>query len=221
MRALIAVFFFGLGGAAQAQDCPDFYRFVDFGLEDDAGRMYRGGPIFRAENFDETPLLIASGTQCLDVYPTLTDGRGNPMPVVSSVQYDPAVAGLDLTDFRLTDVGNAKALAEVTAARHQDWLESSTSLITRGDNYVCAAPDGTGDLSCQLVSPYDGNMPLVVYCNATNCAMLGLAMNERLAISGRWPSQQRYIDDPHTAAIENAQRVQQIFEFLEPLSASN
>jgi len=37
--------------SSNAQTCPDYYRFVDFGLEDDSGVMYRGGTLLRAEGF--------------------------------------------------------------------------------------------------------------------------------------------------------------------------
>ena len=67
-------------GVANAGNCPDFFRFVDFGQTDKNGVVYRGGSFLRAENFDGTALLDIKRTECREVIETNTDGRGYPIP---------------------------------------------------------------------------------------------------------------------------------------------
>ena len=50
LRVIASVLFILFASQANAQSCPDYYRFVDFGLKGNDGVIYRGGPTFRAEN---------------------------------------------------------------------------------------------------------------------------------------------------------------------------
>ena len=113
---LLGVFLFVAGGAA-AQSCPDFYRFVDFGLKGQDGIIYRGGTLLRAENTNREALLLTERTTCLDVTILAKDGRGNPVPVVSSINYDPAKTGLGLDELRVTSEQNVQNVAEGLAEK--------------------------------------------------------------------------------------------------------
>lgn len=220
MRAIIAVFVFGLGSAAQAQDCPDFYRFVDFGVVDDAGLMYRGGPLLRAENFDEDRLLIEDETICLDVWPTLTDGRGNPMPLVSEIHYDPAAIGAPFTELTVRATTDTTAAATQSGVVYTDWRDDPASQLTQGETFLCARTDLTPHIGCQLVSPYSTEAPLNVYCHEGACRLPVLAMDERVFVSARWDIDVDYMNDPDAAGASMMEAVHAIHDFMAPLSAS-
>ncbi len=197
---------------ASADSCPDRYRFVDFGLEDSDGIIRRGGTILRAFDLEGTHLLVPERTICLSVDEVARDGRGLPIPVVSSVDIDPKVTAIDLTELRLRAVKDVAAAAEANASLHHEKLAQSGTITTRGQNFLCASTNGTDDLSCQISTPYGGNVPLVIYCDAQLCEMPVMGRDEQLVGSAAW---RREAADPGAAGIEISDKVQRIHDFLE------
>lgn len=220
MRKILTLLFFAaLAGPLQAQTCPDFFRFVDFGLIDGDGNTYRGGPVFRAEGFDETPLLLRDQTECTDVRDVLKDGRGNPIPVATRITYDPAQTGLALQGLHVSAVGDTAQTAAENASAHLALLAQPGSTTARGDSFLCAQNPDADTISCQLASPYPGNTPLVVYCNATSCDMPVMAINDRLMVSAAWSRPGAPSTDLIRIGADMSDRVRQIHAFLTPISS--
>jgi hypothetical protein len=209
-----------LSNQANAQDCPSFYRFVDFGLEGNDGRIYRGGTTFRAESFDGQSLILKSQTKCRAVREISKDGHGNPIPVVSSVDYDPSVMDVRLDKLNISIVDSTDTIAKESAKSHQDRVARPDAKLTRGSNFLCVTLRAKDGLSCQLVSPYSGNRPLYVYCDVAKCTMPVLAIDSQLAASAGWPSDDISTDNPSSAGIKISKKVFKIHDFLKPLSAA-
>lgn len=205
---------------AFAQSCPDFFRFVDFGLEANDGKIYRGGMILRAEGFEGQSLLLSEQTKCRDITDLAEDGHGNPIPVVTSINYDPAETGLDLTELNVSLLADTEAAVANNGTNHQTLLKSSDAASTRGANFLCVRERGMLDLSCQVVSPYSGNIPLFVYCDPTQCKISALAINDRVQVRAVWEIEENSLSDPNAAGGEISIKVQQVHDFLQPLSAS-
>ena len=142
LKPLAAVFAILFASHALAEDCPRFYRFVDFGIEGDDGVIYRGGPAFRVEGFDGHLLVHATRTQCLGVRDVLADGHGNPIPVVASIDYDPVRTGADLIALRVAKADDLRTVAEENAAAHRANLEQVGAVETRGESSLCVRRDG-------------------------------------------------------------------------------
>ncbi|MGJ8622502.1 MAG: hypothetical protein ACSHW1_06965 [Yoonia sp.] len=217
VRVIAALSFLILASPSYAQDCPAFFRFVDFGLEGRDGEIYRGGTVVRAEGFDGQPLLLRALTACLPVEDVAKDGRGNPIPVVTSIDYDPEAIDLPLTTLRVTASADPAAQASRATAAHRERLEMAGTTITDGSDFRCASPADFQGLSCQFVSPYPGNGDLVVYCDAARCEMPALAINTQLIITARWPSGDAHSTEAAPAAQEIQRTIQQIANFLNPL----
>lgn len=207
-------------GQASAEGCPDFFRFVDFGLETQDGTI-RGGPTYRAEGVDGQALLIRELSVCRDVRDVALDGRGNPIPVVTSVNYDPENTGMDLIELRLTVVEDIVSEAEHNAAEHRTRLERQVAIIRRGPDYLCASLEEPNKISCQFKSPFGGNLALVVYCDPLECRMPVLALNEKVIAIATWLPSKASLKDHEAAALEIADKVQQVHDFLAPLSSWN
>ena len=216
MRAapLAVLFFAGLASPAAA-DCPAFYRFVDFGITDDNGTLYRGGPVFRAEDFDGTPLLFTPATVCEDVADLLKDGRGNPIPVVSRITYDRRETDPALGWITVSAVPDASAKAAAFVALHAESLTLPGTVPFRGETFLCAQT-GETEQSCQVVSPFATDAPLVVFCADAACTAPAIAMTDRLAITASWP---RGGLAPQEEAANIAEKVGAIAEFLAPISS--
>jgi hypothetical protein len=206
--------------ASHAQTCPDYYRFVDFGLEDNNGRMYRGGTLLRAEGFSAEALLLENLTQCIEVRDLAKDGHGNPIPVVKSINYIPEITGTDLNALRVSREKDTEAAANQNAKMHLANIQNTENITTKGENFVCVKPKTADMMSCQLVSPYAGNISLVVYCNATTCEMPVLAINKELMITASWKSSAAMLEDPLGVGSQSVAKAQQIHDFLKPLSAT-
>ncbi len=218
-RLLPILFFWLCVDLAHAQGCPDFYRFVDFGLVGNDGKTYRGGTTFRAEDFNGDALLIEEKTTCLPVSDIAKDGHGNPIPVVSSINYDPEKTGEDFDELQVSAVPDTGALATNNATSHQKRLGQDGVKITRGSDFLCASETVSKTLSCQLVSPYPGNIPLVVYCEFKTCTMPVLAINPMLHVSAQWSIENSLLLNPQSAGSKFARKVKQVHDFLKPLSA--
>lgn len=213
-------YIFSFTSPTYAQTCPDYYRFVDFGFEDNTGTMYRGGTLLRAEGFSAEALLLEDLTKCLEVRDLAKDGHGNPIPVVESINYITEITGAELSALRVSRIKDTEAAANKNAETHLANFENTENIATKGENFVCVTPKTADMISCQLVSPYAGNISLVVYCNAETCNMPVLAINKQLMISASWKSNDAMLKDPLRAGSQSAAKAQQIHDFLKPLSAS-
>lgn len=220
MRKIIFVFVSLIlsNGQAYAEGCPDFFRFVDFGLETPDGTI-RGGPTYRAEGFEGQALLIRELAVCGEVRDVAVDGHGNPIPVVTSVTYDPKMTGVDLTELRLTVVDDMVSEAERNAVEHRARLGRQTTTTRRGPDFLCASLEELGAVSCQFMSPFGGNLALVVYCDGMECRMPVLALNERVIAAATWVPSHASRNNHVSAASEIADKVQQVHDFLAPLSS--
>lgn len=216
MGPLILLILFGAG--ARAESCPDFFRFVDFGLDTPDGTT-RGGPTYRAESFEGQGLLIRDRTTCRTVPNLASDGHGNPIPVVTSVEYDPDKTGIDLSELRLTSVDDVVSETEQSAAAHRARLEHQNVTIERGSEYLCASLQDRKSISCQFISPVGGNLALVVHCDPSACTLPMLALNEKVVAVAKWRPSQASVVDHQTAISEMAGKVQKIHDFLDPLSS--
>ncbi|WP_093010227.1 hypothetical protein [Roseivivax halotolerans] len=212
---LLAALSFG-PGLASAAPCPDFYRFVDFGITTPE-MIVRGGPTFRAEDFEETPLLLREETVCRDARDVAKDGRGNPIPITRSIAYDPSVLPTALEALRLAAVDDIAAVTKGHAETHRTRLAPGEARITRGSDYLCAESPNAAEISCQLRSPFGGNLPLVVYCNAESCVLPGFAVNERVIGSARWRT--GGAGNAEAIATESASKLSAIHDFLTPLTS--
>ncbi|MBT8412432.1 MAG: hypothetical protein KJP02_11645 [Octadecabacter sp.] len=220
MRAITSLLLIVFASQSNAQGCPDFYRFVDFGLEGRDGSIYRGGPVFRAEDFDGEPLLIWGRTQCLNVLETSRDGPGNPIPVVTSIDYNPDKIGVDFSALRVAAVKEAHAAAQTNTRDHLASLKAANTTQTRGSNYLCVSVTASPRVSCQLNSPFPNNAPLIVYCDDVTCTMPVLVVAENLVASAVWKSDPAYASAKERAGPDISDKVQKIFDFLVPLSAA-
>ena len=220
LRAVVSSLLIFFASQLNAQSCPALYRFVDFGLEGQDGITYRGGPVFRAEDFDGTPLLVWDRTHCVDVLVTSKDGRGNPIPVVTSIDYNPASTGIALTHLRVAVVQDPHTAAEENAREHRARLEDSQTEQTRGSDYLCVSDTASSQVSCQLVAPFPNNSPAIVYCNAQMCAMLVLVIAENLVVSAAWNRDTSEASTPDKTGSDISDKAQQVREFLIPLSTT-
>lgn len=219
LRAIASFIFIFFASQANAQTCPDFYRFIDFGTKANDGIIYRGGLVLRAEGFDGKDLLLTEHTKCISVPEVAKDGHGNPIPVVSSINYKPEVASLDVKELRVSSSDDTKTLAIENAKTHQMRVNQSDTKSTRGSNFLCANTNSQKELSCQMVSPYPGNIALVIYCDIQKCTMPVLAINEKILVSASWKFNENLLKNPEAASNEISNQVQQIHDFLKPLSA--
>ena len=221
MFKAIALFLFViLAGQASAQSCPEFFRFVDFGLKANDGIIYRGGPIFRAESLEGQPLLLRERTDCRKVPQIAKDGHGNPIPVVTRVFYNPERTGLALDELRLTTSENVADMAEEQAEAHRMELGKSSIVSTQGADFLCVFSDSTDDLSCQLQSPYAGSIPLIVTCDADVCTMPVLAITDQIFASAVWTIEAAILAAPETAGAAISRMIRDIHGFLDPLSST-
>lgn len=220
VRAVTFIMFVFCYSQASAQNCPDFYRFVDFGLEGNDSKIYRGGINIRAESFDGHPLLIPEKTKCRVLREISKDGHGNPIPVVTSVNYNPARMDFEVQELKVSYVSDTAVPAKENANAHQKRIKSSGSKTTKGSDFLCVSFEGQHDLSCQLVSPYSGNTPLVVHCDTTKCTLPVLAIDKRLQASAVWTIEKALLDKPDAAGKKISNMIQKIHNFLKPLSAA-
>ncbi len=198
--------------AVGAQSCPDYYRFVEFGLEDRDGVIRRGGPVFRAVSLANRNQLLAERTVCRKVASLATDGHGHPIPVVTFAAYDPAKIDIGVTALALTfmnDLGMAEKMAEKIATPHVQAV-AQAGPAARGEAYLCATGPADGRLSCQVVSPYAGRPAPVVYCTAKTCEMPFLQVDAWVSANAAWP---RGDTDPDATGLESLEMVQRLHDF--------
>ena len=208
-----------LNNQARAENCPDFYRFVDFGLKASDGTLYRGGPTYRAEGLDGQELLIQEQSTCLAISDRAIDGRGNPIPIVTSVYYKSEKVGINLQELRLTTTDNVEMETERNAVEHRAKLDQNFAIVTKGSNYLCANLQGSESISCQLVSPFGDNLALVVYCSSLECRMPVLPIEQNVIAVARWRLPNAAWTDQKALALDIVGQVEQIHTFLVPLSS--
>ena len=131
-------------------------------------------------------------------------------------------AALDLVELRVRSLEDSHAAAEESAATHRQRLDQSDDNIGRGDAFLCAGIKADQSFSCQVVSPYEGNAALVIYCTTMQCEMPVMAINQQLAVSATWDRE----PDANDEAIEDAgvavvNKVAEIHNFLEPITSLN
>lgn len=206
----------GFASAAMAQTtpCPDFYRFVDFGLTDANGHLNRGGTLLRVESLAGVGLLKPTGSLCRFVQHLGSDGHGNPIPVVHRVEFDPARLSLPLATLAVTGAQDTAAVAEENATVHADTLGKPGTQSVAGDRFLCARPAGTESTSCQVVSPYRGNRPVVIYCDDGVCELPVLAMDDQIYISASWPQPDDTLEGLGKATLDMLARIATAFEPL-------
>jgi hypothetical protein len=220
MLRLFCILVFGiLAGPLRAQDCPDFFRFVDFGQLDRNSETHRGGTVFRAEGFEGEALLRAGETVCLSVSELAKDGRGNPVPVVSLIGYDTVKTNIDLQSLYISRVSDPADAAVENARAHLALLDQSGTIVQQGSNFLCANQLDTSTASCQIASPFGDNLPLVVYCDAAACNMAVMALNDHLIARAVWTTTDTDFADLELVAAGILSRVQTIHAFLSPLSS--
>lgn len=217
LKVVASLFVIFMAAPASAQSCPDFFRFVDFGLKDRDGTVHRGGPHLRAESLEGRPLLLRELSECLPVRDMSVDGHGNPIPVVAAVTYDPAKTGIDLTALHVKSVQDTVAAAQDNAADHLTRLGRLGAQRVQQQEFLCVTFADAPETSCQLTSPYPGNVPLVVYCDRLACDAPVLAVNDQVIVQATWD---RTGQDPETLGHDILTRIRQIREFLDPLSSA-
>jgi hypothetical protein len=111
-------------------------------------------------------------------------------------------------------------VAEQNAHLHRIRVSAADTELTRGPNFLCARPAGSQTLSCQLESPYPGNIALVIYCDAVACRMPIMAISDKLHVSAVWPTDAAFLENPNAAGADMSDKVRKIRDFLVPLSAS-
>ena len=74
-------------------------------------------------------------------------------------------------------------------------------------------------MSCQVVSPYLGDVDLVVYCDLAHCRMPVLAVGAKIQVSADWPVDAQFWSAPERSGEAIFEKVQEIRAFLEPLSS--
>lgn len=212
-RRFLIAGFLAIGSQVNAADCPSYYRFVEFGLQDENGQHLRGGPIFRGEGFDGRSLLDVKDTTCRPIRDMAVDGHGHPIPIVTRVSYDVQKTGMDLVGLRVSYSADALAAAETNTGRHRDNLVTAKPI--KGQNSLCVI--AREQMSCQVVSPYKNDAGLVVYCDLSQCHMPVLAVGPHILISAEW------VTDPglwlEDAGDEIFKKVTEIHAFFEPLTS--
>ena len=214
-RILVISAFATVASQASAQNCPDFFRFVDFGLQDSEGRFLRGGPIFRGESLEGRSLLIRDETQCRAIRDIASDGHGNPIPVVTRIDYDAEKTGINITKLQVSYVEDTRAAADENGKLHHRTLESKRPVI--GPDFLCVvAQDMT---SCQVASPYKGNVDLFIYCDLKQCRMPVLAVASNIQISATWAMDSDIQNEPSQTGAAISRQIHSIHAFLEPLTS--
>ena len=128
-----------LAPEAQAESCPDFFRFADFGLTDQEGRVVRGGPIFRGQSFEGRTLFDRAQAVCRKVANIASDGHGNPIPVVAKISYDVSRTGLELSTLDVTYAKDTPQAALENARQHRQNLVGTSPM--KGPASLCARAD--------------------------------------------------------------------------------
>jgi hypothetical protein len=204
-----------------AASCPEFFRFVDFGQIGNDGVVYRSGSFFRAEDFDGSALLDRQHTECIEVSEANTDGHGYSIPVVTSINYNPVKAKLDVLELRVSRWADTHLAAEDNAVIHRQRLDQSDVKLTQGEDFLCVHISADDALSCQVVSPYEGNHALVVYCDSLLCEMPVMAVNEYLSVSAKWSLKLADVQGEDSAGTEVVRKIAQIHGFLKPITSLN
>lgn len=81
--------------------------------------------------FGGQPLLLAGQTECANGSDVAIDRRSNPIPVVTSVNFDPQRTQLALQKLRAATIDDTQALADRNAALHLASLRLGRTVVQR------------------------------------------------------------------------------------------
>ncbi|MFK7876267.1 MAG: hypothetical protein AB8B71_10875 [Paracoccaceae bacterium] len=218
-RAVVVGAFLICAKGVCADICPDFFRFVDFGLQDRNGTFLRGGVLLRAEGLNGATLVSSGQTVCRDVQDIARDGHGNPIPVVHSLAYDADRLDIDVSELQVSFAIDSRVAAEQAAKPHQDHLATAARRQVRGLTSLCSVSTQSRALSCQLVSPYPGNVALVVYCDEATCHMPSLAIHPQILVEAKWEAPDLDWENPQQFGPSLSAKVRSIHTFLKPLTS--
>jgi hypothetical protein len=175
-------------GQAQAQNCPEYFRFVDFGVSRADGSIHPGGPTFKVKR-DGKPLFESGSVACRDIVPVFTDGHNQPIPLVTTFSYAPSLVASNMTSLSLTRTPNTSATdALVVVQRHRTIRNEADAAIINGADFLCAsgAPSSAQTISCEVVNPFEATLSFIVSCDGATCAMSAMAIDDAVHISANW-----------------------------------
>ncbi|AXI47702.1 hypothetical protein C1J03_17825 [Sulfitobacter sp. SK012] len=173
---------------AQAQSCPEYFRFVDFGAITADGSLLRGGPTFKVKR-DGEPLFESGSVACTDIEPVFTDGHNQPIPLVTALSYSSNLVAPEMTNLNIKRLSATSAkLAQEPLEGHRIARSAAGNSATQGADFLCVHVDlsPSQTISCEVVSPFDTTLSFIVACNDTACAMSGMAIEKAVNISAGW-----------------------------------
>lgn len=216
-QSLITFWLLLCAGQVAAFDCPDYYRFVDFGLEDSTGTLNAGGPRVRVEGFDGIGLLKWETATCLDLPFMRRDGFGNIIPVVEGITFDRGVLPVAVFALHLRRQPDIAARAEGSAAPHRTQVAAPQAKVTQGEAFLCVQWGNGRNVSCQFPALDRENLPLIVICGSEVCDLPVLHVGSGLEISATWPAPDDVVANPQSVAPQLYQRVRDIKAFIDTL----
>lgn len=217
IRQVFSVLFICLASQAHAQNCPDFFRFVDFGQIGEDGITYRGGTLFRVESFAGAPMVLFEETTCVSVSTRAIDGRGNLIPVVTGIIYDPSQTSIELSSLSVVRSPDIAKVVDANASRHRERISRDNVMLARDSDFLCAQDVDGAQFSCQLVSPYDNDYDLVVHCDLLACALPAMAITDHLLVAASWRVVPPTNNDLAEHGVAVVATVTQIHDFLSDL----
>lgn len=203
--------------SAPVGTCPDYYRFVDFGLVAQDGSIHRGGPTFRVENLAGQQLILPQHTTCLSLRETAVDGHGNPIPVVSSVSYDQNNVDQRVRSLRLSPVDDPETFLANIAEQHHLRLAAESAVVLLGSDYLCVSALTPSAFSCQFVSPFGAQQAPIVYCTQNQCTLPAMAIKDRIFATARWDQPVQSLAHAEAVTIKNM--LSALHDFLTPLTS--
>lgn len=203
--------------AALAAPCPDGIMAVDFGRLVDGG-LAPGGPQFAIADEETTFLQRPPSCQRFskDAAPLL-DKAGQPMPLVATLAYDPALIASDIESFGITRVSRqTEALAALNAPMRQALQNDPNVEQTNGAGFACyslAYPTFPA-LVCDLDNPFESGTPIHMSCEESRCTIILIPMSADMAASADWRKGSTGYSTPHAAGRAGASIVSEIHHFL-------
>lgn len=177
-------------GNVRAQSCPEYFRFVDFGLMDADEKLHSGGATFKVKR-EGMPLFENGSVVCRDIAPVFTDGHNQPIPLVTSFKYEPTLVARNLTDLSITRATNTLVNDVPTVAqRHRKARNKAGVDVMKGSDFLCVTGEAASPrtISCEVVNPFDTTTSFFVACTGKTCAMSGMAIDDAIMVSGGWSS---------------------------------
>ncbi|EBA03452.1 hypothetical protein RB2150_02314 [Rhodobacteraceae bacterium HTCC2150] len=86
------------------------------------------------------------------------------------------------------------------------------AIIDKGTNYLCVNPVQSSDISCQIVSRFEGDNAPVIYCDDFQCEMPAMIFDKQIVISANWiRSKNNGLD----VIDEIFEKMQEMYDFLD------